>query len=214
MSESLPTLYYAPGAASLVVHWLLIELDVPHRLKRVDLEAGEQHGPAYRAINPAGTVPALQIGDGYMTETVALLLWLGEQRPAAGLLPARDSAGYRDYLQAMARLANTLMPAFRRWFYPTEVAGAGNEAAVKEAAREVIETEFTRWDARLAAGGPYLLGATPCVADFYLTMLMRWSRNMPKPATSWPAIAGYVARMKARPSFKVLYEREGLTEWA
>jgi glutathione S-transferase len=45
-------------------------------------------------------------------------------------------------------------------------------------------------------------------------MLMRWSRNMPKPATQWPAFAGYGARMKARPSFKVLYEREGLTEWA
>ena len=27
-------------------------------------------------------------------------------------------------------------------------------------------------------------------------------------------IAGYVKRMKSRPSFKVLYEREGLTEWA
>jgi glutathione S-transferase len=45
-------------------------------------------------------------------------------------------------------------------------------------------------------------------------MLMRWSRNMPKPATEWPAIAEYVARMKARPSFRTLYEREGLTEWA
>jgi glutathione S-transferase len=50
--------------------------------------------------------------------------------------------------------------------------------------------------------------------DFLGTMLMRWSRNMPKPATQWPAIAGYVARMKGRPTFKVLYEREGLTEWA
>ena len=51
-------------------------------------------------------------------------------------------------------------------------------------------------------------------ADFVTTMLMRWARNMPKPATEWPAIAGYVKRMKARPSFKTLYEREGLTEWA
>jgi len=43
---------------------------------------------------------------------------------------------------------------------------------------------------------------------------VRWWRNMPKPATEWPAIAAYVKRMKARPSFKTLYEREGLTEWA
>jgi glutathione S-transferase len=52
------------------------------------------------------------------------------------------------------------------------------------------------------------------VADFYLTMLMRWSRNMPKPATDWPQLAALAQRMKARPSFKTLYEREGLTEWA
>ena len=52
------------------------------------------------------------------------------------------------------------------------------------------------------------------MADFYLTMLMRWSRNMPKPATEWPQLAALAQRMKARPSLKVLYEREGLTEWA
>ena len=50
--------------------------------------------------------------------------------------------------------------------------------------------------------------------DFYATMLMRWSRNMPKPAHEWPALGAYAARMKARPSFETLYQREGLTEWA
>jgi glutathione S-transferase len=37
---------------------------------------------------------------------------------------------------------------------------------------------------------------------------------MPRPGTEWSAIRDYVARMKARPSFATLYEREGLTEWA
>lgn len=30
------TLYYAPSTASLVVHWLLIELDLPHTLHALD----------------------------------------------------------------------------------------------------------------------------------------------------------------------------------
>lgn len=46
-----------------------------------------------------------------------------------------------------------------------------------------------------------------------LTMLMRWSRNMPKTATAWPALARLAAAMKARPTFKELYAREGLTDW-
>ena len=36
------SLYYSPGAASLVVHWLLIELGVPHQLHKLDLQAGQQ----------------------------------------------------------------------------------------------------------------------------------------------------------------------------
>ena len=43
---------------------------------------------------------------------------------------------------------------------------------------------------------------------------MRWSRNMPKPASEWPHLAALAQRLKARPSFTTLYAREGLTEWA
>ena len=39
------SLYYAPGAASMVVHWLLLELDVPHELHLVDTTAGQQKRP-------------------------------------------------------------------------------------------------------------------------------------------------------------------------
>ena len=86
--------------------------------------------------------------------------------------------------------------------------------SVKASARRRIESCLERVDRQITTSGAYLLGDRVTAADFVTTMLMRWSRNMPKPATQWPAIAGYVARMKARPSFKVLYEREGLTEWA
>jgi hypothetical protein len=66
----------------------------------------------------------------------------------------------------------------------------------------------------LLAQGPYLLGAEFSAADLMLIMLMRWSRNMPRPATEWPALQQYAARMKARPSWKKLYALEGLSEWS
>ena len=50
-------LYYSPGAASMLVHWLLLELDAPHTLHLVDTATGEQKSPAYLAINPNGVVP-------------------------------------------------------------------------------------------------------------------------------------------------------------
>ncbi len=37
--------------------------------------------------------------------------------------------------------------------------------------------------------------------DFIATMLCRWSRNMPKPATAWPHLSAYVTRMSVRPGY-------------
>ena len=111
-------------------------------------------------------------------------------------------------------MSNTLQTAYHNWFYPDQPAGQAAVDAVKASARLRIEASLERVDRQIATSGAYLIGERVTAADFVTTMLMRWARNMPKPATEWPAIAGYVKRMKARPSFKTLYEREGLTEWA
>ena len=50
-------------------------------------------------------------------------------------------------------------------------------------------------------------------ADFLGTMLMRWSRNMPRPATGWPHLGPYIVRMRARRGFLELCRREDLVEW-
>jgi len=68
-------------------------------------------------------------------------------------------------------------------------------------------------DAHLLAQGPYLLGAEFSAADLMLIMLMRWSRKMPHPATEWPALMKLANLVRARASWKKLYELEGLTEW-
>jgi glutathione S-transferase len=58
------TLYTAPGTASLHVHWLLLELGLPHDLKFLDLKAGEHRQPGYLALKPDGVVPTLRLADG------------------------------------------------------------------------------------------------------------------------------------------------------
>ena len=204
------TLYFSPGTASMAVHWLLLELAVPHELVRVDLGGNEQKSSAYLKLNPSGVVPTLIIEGVPRYECAALLMLLAERHPEAGFEPA--AAARADYLVWTVHFANTLQPAFRAWFYPDEPAGAANADAAKAAARIRIEAVWDRVNAQLV-GRTYLLGDAVSALDVYATMLMRWSRNMPKPATAWPEIAAYVARMTARPAFKVLYEREGITDW-
>ena len=208
------TLYFAPGAASFLVHWLLIELDVPHLLERVDFSQRAQKSAAYLAMNPNGVVPTLVLDGQPQYEAAALAMLLAERHPQAGLSPAPGDPRRADYLQWMFNLANMVQPLFRQWWYPHEPAGEAQVEAVKAHCATRIEAEWQRIDDHLAAHGPCLLGEAPSVADFYLVMLMRWSRNMPRPATDWPHLAALAARLKARPSFAVLYEREGLTEWA
>lgn len=208
------TLYYAPGAASLLVHWLLIELDLPHELQLVDTAANAQKSPAYLALNPNGVLPTLVIDGKPQYEAAALAMLLAERHPRSGLAPAFDDPRRADYLQWMFNLANTVQPLFRQWWYPGEPAGDAQRDAVLAHCALRIEAQWQRIDDHLAAHGPSLLGDDLSVADFYLAMLMRWSRNMPRPATEWPHLAALAQRMKARPSFATLYQREGLTEWA
>jgi glutathione S-transferase len=183
-------------------------------LQLVDTAAKAQKTPAYLAMNPNGVVPTLVLDGRPHYEAAALAMLLAERHPEANLAPAFDDAKRADYLQWMFNLANMVQPLFRQWWYPGEPAGDGNADAIRAHVAPRIEAEWKRIDAHLAAHGPYLLGSDLSAADFYLVMLMRWSRNMPRPATEWPYLAALAQRLKALPSFATLYAREGLTEWA
>jgi glutathione S-transferase len=205
------TLYYSPGAASLAVHQLLIELGAPFELEFVDLEKGDQKGAAYLAINPLGVVPALKSDGEVRTEAAALLLWLAERRGT--LVPAPGSPDRGAFLQWTFYLANTVQPLFRRWFYPADVGGTAIEAEVKDGARRGLEAAFDLLDRRLAETGAFMAGPDYTVLDMLAGMLCRWSRNMPKPANRWPHIAAYLDKVTARPSFIEAHRREGLEIW-
>lgn len=207
------TLYYAPGSANLVVHLTLLEIGAPHTLERIDLEAGQQRSAAYLAINPNGVVPTLVFDGMPHSEAAALTMLLAERHPMATLAPTPDSPQRGAYLQWMFYLANSLQPLFRQWFYPGDHLPAGADT-VKEAARIGIEKCWSHIDAHLAAHGPFMLGERFSVVDLYALMLMRWSRNMPRPATDWPHVGALATKLKARRSWKQVCTSEGLTEWA
>ncbi|MEO7774330.1 MAG: glutathione S-transferase family protein [Steroidobacteraceae bacterium] len=207
------TLYYSPSTASLVVHWLLIELGGPFELALVDFSRKDQHSSAFLALNPNGHVPTLIVDGAPRAECAALLMLLAERHPQANLLPAPGSPTRADFLQVMFFLANTLQPAFRRWFYSDEIAGPDNSQAVQKHARAKIERCWEILDARLADGRSYLIGEQLTVADFLATMLARWSRNMPRMATHWPQLQHYVHRMRQMPSLRAVHVRESLKEW-
>jgi glutathione S-transferase len=207
------TLYYSPGTASMVVHLALLEIGAPYRLQLVDFAAGAQRDPKYLELNPQGTVPTLLIDGNPVMESAALLMILSERHPEARLAPAPGTAARDAWHQWIVYLSNTLAATYRFWFYPGDLGAAEHSPTVRAALQHKIETAWDRLEAELAARGPYLLGRDFSGADLLLTMLMRWSRKMPRPATQWPALRKLADLVRARASWKKLYELEGLTEW-
>jgi glutathione S-transferase len=207
------TLYYSPGTASMVVHLALLEIGVPHRLEKVDFDKDAQREAGYLRLNPRGQVPTLVIDGKPYFESAALLMILAERHPEARLAPAAGSALRADWYQWIAFFTNSFGPTYRYWFYPPDLGSEEHPPAVRDALRGKIEDSWTLVDAHLAAGGPYMLGAEFSGVDLLALMYMRWSRNMPRPATEWPTLKRLASRLRARPSWSRLCDIEGLTDW-
>jgi glutathione S-transferase len=207
------TLYYSPGTASMVVHLVLLEIGAPYQLKLVDFDKNGQYDAEYLKLNPGGKVPTLLIDGRAVYESGALLIILAERHQEAKLIPPAGTPEREAWLQWVVFLSNALMSTYRYWFYPQELGYEELPSNIRAAVQRKIESVWDRLDAHLAAHGPYMLGAECSGVDLMLTMLMRWSRNMPRPVTEWPALKRLADLVRARPSWKKLYELEGLTEW-
>ena len=207
------TLYYSPGAASMVVHLALLEIGAPYQLELVDFAKDAQHQSDYLKLNPHGVVPTLVMDDKVMTESAALMMILAERHPEAQLAPAAGTTEREEWVQWIVYLSNSLAASYRLWFYPGDLGLKEHTPEIRAAIQHKIEAVWERLNANIAARGPYLLGREFSGADLLLTMMMRWSRNMPHPATEWSALKKLADLVRARPSWKKLYELEGLSEW-
>lgn len=72
-------LYYHPSPNPLKVALYLEESGLPYELLPVDTRKGEQHLPAFKAINPNGKTPALVDGGIAVFDSNAILLYLAEK---------------------------------------------------------------------------------------------------------------------------------------
>ncbi|HEU0223325.1 MAG TPA: glutathione S-transferase N-terminal domain-containing protein, partial [Paracoccaceae bacterium] len=68
----------------------------------VHLRRGEQKAEGFRGLNPQALVPALQVGDKVLTQSLAIIEWLDETYPEPPLLPADKDARARARALALA----------------------------------------------------------------------------------------------------------------
>lgn len=199
-------LYYSPGACSLSPHIVLCELGLPYELVRIDLATHRTaDGEDYTAINAKGYVPALHLDDGQLlTEGPAIVQYLADLKPAAGLLPPAGTLGRARVQEWLTFIGTELHKNFGALFNPSI------SADWRAAATANIERRLAFADQALASSD-YLTGANFCVADAYLFTVVNWTRVLKIDLAAWPALAAFQQRVLTRPAVQTALREEGLT---
>ena len=91
------TLWGVGTGRTLRAHWALTELDVKYRTRRIGPRTGETQSAAFRALSVKEKVPVLVDGDTVLTESAAIVTWLGEKH--GGLTPAAGSGERLRYYE-------------------------------------------------------------------------------------------------------------------
>ena len=206
----MPTLYYAPHTCALATHIVLEEVGAAYDTVRIDFARRQQSSPDYLAINPKGRVPALVTEDGVLTETPALLTYVAQRFPAAGLAPFDDPFAFARMQEFNAYLCSTVHVAHahrmrgHRWVDDPDAMAAMQRKVPENMAAcfDLIETTLLR--------GPWVLGDRYSLADGYLHTIARWLPSDGVDPARFPRVADHGARMAARPAVQAAIKAEGL----
>jgi maleylpyruvate isomerase len=164
-------------------------------------DGGEQHGEAYRAVNPMAQVPTLVLDDGRtLSESLAILEYLEETVPEPPLLP-RD-----PYLKARARQLAELINA---GIQPLQ-----NTITVRQLkARGVDEQDWLRFFVRrgldglqasaAATAGRFLVADAPSLADVCLVPQLYHARRFGLDVAGWPLLERVEAACLALEPFQL-----------
>ena len=198
-------LYYAPGASSLAPHIVLREAGVPVELVRVDLKTKKlADGSDYTLINGKGYVPMLELDNGQrLSEGAAIVQYVADSRPETRLAPRPDDFERYRLQEWLNFIASELHKGFSPLFNPTA------SEDWKKAARARLELRLD-WLAGQLIGRKFLMGEQFSVADAYLFTVLGWGNRVELDLGRWPELAGYAARVAARPAVQEAMRAEGL----
>ena len=200
-------LHYKPGACSMASHIILNELGTSFELDKTDTAAGKtEAGEDFRKISPNGYVPALVIDGGeIITENPAVLQYLADQAPDAGLAPPNGTLERARLQEALNFVSSELHKSFGPFFSGAELDDEARQRAETGVGRRVAHIERS-----LADGRAYLLGDTFSVADAYAFVVLNWAGFVGVSLDAWPETQAYVARIAARPATVKAMVTEGL----
>jgi glutathione S-transferase len=202
------SLWMAPYTCARVTAIALEEAGMEFETKLVRFMRGEHKSPEYKARNPKGKVPALEIDGDVLTENVAILTYLAERFPEAKLLPhAVTSIARAHVLADLCFCSSTLHPLVTRIRMPMFFAGAEHALAVKKAAETAMDEYFQLVEDRLAARR-WWYGDDWSAMDGYLYWVFWRVEGAGYDVSRFPRFAAHARAMEGRPAVRRALARE------
>ncbi|HWJ06212.1 MAG TPA: glutathione transferase GstA [Steroidobacteraceae bacterium] len=199
-------LYYTPGACSQAPHIVLHELGLPYEAVKVDLVKHTlPDGSDYRAINPKGYVPLLELDDGTrMAEASVLVQYLADQMPGE-LAPKFGTQERWRLMEWLAFISTEIHKGFGPLWNPQ------TPPEVRERTVQALGNRFGLV-AKTLEKQPYLTGERFTIADAYLFVVLNWSGLHKVDLGPWPALQQFQQRVAARPAVQATLKTEGLVK--
>lgn len=204
-------LYEFPPTRSQRAKWALEELGVDYSCQLVDMMEGQQDSPSYRAIHPLGVVPALKTDSYTIFESVAIVLQLIDEHPAAKLAPAVGTPERALYYQwcvfACAELDPPVMMFFDNTMRPLEhmrPPGTPHDAGLAERGRAdfAIRADIL---CDVLRDRDYLLGSDFSGADILVGHSCFMASHIGLPIGDHPILEAYYGRLQDRPAYRRAY---------
>ena len=188
------TLYYAPETCALASHIALEQAGADYESVRVDFSRNEENSSEYLQINAKGRVPSLVTPLGTLTETPAILQYICQSYPAAGLAPLDDvfetarMNAFNSYLCSTVHVAHAHRMRGNRWADdPSAI------AAMKQKVPQSVGDAFALIEDELH--GPWVLGEGYSICDIYLLTMARWLEADGVDTAKLPRILDHRSRM-------------------
>lgn len=188
-------LYFSPGACSLASTIIVKELNLPVSLVKVDLATKKTStGEDYLLINKKGYVPALELDDGsILTEGVAILQYLADQKTEAGLAPANGTIERYRLQEWLTFINSEVHKSYSPLF----------DKSTPEQTTKVFHEKLEKRHSFIAEHldkREFLLGNNFTVADAYLFTTMTWAKSFAIDFSKWPSLKAYQEKIAALPS--------------
>ncbi|MGF0536847.1 glutathione S-transferase family protein [Agrobacterium sp. ES01] len=197
-------LFVAKGSCSLASHIALEEAAASYTVEKIDLAKGDQNSEAYRAVNPKSRVPALVTDRGILTETPAILAFVAQSHPDAGLAPVDDPFAFAEIQAFMSYMSSTVHVAHAHGRRGTR--WADDQSSLDDMKRKLPEVMGKCFDMieQDMFKGPWVMGDAYSIADPYLFTIARWLESDGVDPKRFPRILDHGNRMEERSAVKAV----------